>query len=192
MKAKHLFIYMLGLLLFAACKPEAESNTKQKEKEHKQSTETTTDEAKASPVSTTAIVDSYLALSRALAADDAEKAGEAAKQLEAALKEHAQQPAAGQAEIKEILESAMEHARHIQESIDEIHHQREHLSILSQDIKDLLQKQGVEQKLYWAHCPMAFNNKGAYWISATEEIANPYMGAKMPACGRIESEINKP
>ena len=32
-------------------------------------------------------------------------------------------------------------------------------------------------------CPMAFNNKGAYWVQKTGEIINPYHGMMMLHCG---------
>lgn len=33
------------------------------------------------------------------------------------------------------------------------------------------------------HCPMAFNNKGAYWVQRKGEIINPYHGMMMLHCG---------
>jgi len=36
---------------------------------------------------------------------------------------------------------------------------------------------------------MAFDKKGAYWISENREIQNPYFGDKMPKCGEIKEEL---
>jgi Cu(I)/Ag(I) efflux system membrane fusion protein len=44
--------------------------------------------------------------------------------------------------------------------------------------------------LYYQYCPMARDNKGANWISATKELENPYMGQMMLACGRTQETIN--
>jgi Cu(I)/Ag(I) efflux system membrane fusion protein len=33
---------------------------------------------------------------------------------------------------------------------------------------------------------MAFDNKGAYWLSETEEIRNPYFGDVMLGCGETK------
>ncbi len=33
------------------------------------------------------------------------------------------------------------------------------------------------------HCPMAFNNKGAYWVQSTGDVQNPYHGKMMLRCG---------
>lgn len=43
---------------------------------------------------------------------------------------------------------------------------------------------------YYQYCPMAFNNKGAYWISQVKEIQNPYFGDKMMRCGVTKEELN--
>jgi hypothetical protein len=46
------------------------------------------------------------------------------------------------------------------------------------------------QKLYWQFCPMAFDNKGAHWISGEREIKNPYFGSEMLNCGSIEDSLS--
>lgn len=33
------------------------------------------------------------------------------------------------------------------------------------------------------HCPMAFNNDGAYWVQRSGQLINPYEGAMMLRCG---------
>lgn len=43
--------------------------------------------------------------------------------------------------------------------------------------------------IYWQHCPMAFGNKGAYWISDEEKVYNPYFGDKMLRCGKVTEVI---
>ncbi len=44
--------------------------------------------------------------------------------------------------------------------------------------------------LYVQHCPMAFDNEGADWISQEEKIRNPYFGDKMLKCGSVEEVFN--
>ncbi len=39
---------------------------------------------------------------------------------------------------------------------------------------------------YRQFCPMADDNKGAYWLSTTKEIRNPYFGDVMLTCGSTE------
>ncbi|GAB3343223.1 hypothetical protein GCM10027429_33530 [Marivirga atlantica] len=45
----------------------------------------------------------------------------------------------------------------------------------------------LDQTLYVQFCPMADDNKGANWLSAEEEIRNPYFGESMLTCGEVEN-----
>jgi membrane fusion protein, copper/silver efflux system len=47
----------------------------------------------------------------------------------------------------------------------------------------------LSQPVYYKFCPMAMNDKGAYWLSNEKEIRNPYFGDKMMKCGEIKKEI---
>ncbi|MNG29248.1 hypothetical protein D3C84_1146450 [compost metagenome] len=54
----------------------------------------------------------------------------------------------------------------------------------------LLKKAGMaDAELYVHYCPMAFDNKGAVWISTTKEVRNPYFGEKMLKCGEVKETI---
>lgn len=44
--------------------------------------------------------------------------------------------------------------------------------------------------VYYNFCPMAFDNKGAYWLSAERPIRNPYFGDKMLTCGQVLDSLN--
>ena len=39
-----------------------------------------------------------------------------------------------------------------------------------------------KMEIYRFHCPMAFNNKGAYWLQKNKDTRNPYFGASMLIC----------
>ena len=43
--------------------------------------------------------------------------------------------------------------------------------------------------IYKQYCPMAFSNKGAYWLSNSQEIYNPYFGDMMLRCGRVADSL---
>lgn len=43
--------------------------------------------------------------------------------------------------------------------------------------------------VYYTQCPMANNNAGAYWLSDTKEIRNPYFGSEMLSCGKVKETI---
>lgn len=50
--------------------------------------------------------------------------------------------------------------------------------------------QGIKhhgQTLYVQFCPMANNDKGAYWVSSQQEIRNPYFGEAMLGCGETRA-----
>ena len=42
---------------------------------------------------------------------------------------------------------------------------------------------------YYQFCPMAEGDKGAYWMSNSEEIKNPYFGEAMLGCGENKETL---
>jgi len=44
-------------------------------------------------------------------------------------------------------------------------------------------------KLFVQHCPMAFNDTGADWISDSDKVVNPYFGDAMLHCGSVKGEL---
>ncbi|HYQ57911.1 MAG TPA: DUF3347 domain-containing protein, partial [Draconibacterium sp.] len=42
---------------------------------------------------------------------------------------------------------------------------------------------------YYQFCPMANNDQGAFWLSETKEIRNPYFGDMMLSCGETRDTI---
>jgi Cu(I)/Ag(I) efflux system membrane fusion protein len=69
---------------------------------------------------------------------------------------------------------------------------RQHFSMLSANILEMTESFGLEKdKVYKDFCPMAFNNEGAYWLSETEEIRNPYFGEEMLTCGEVKETYRK-
>jgi Cu(I)/Ag(I) efflux system membrane fusion protein len=42
---------------------------------------------------------------------------------------------------------------------------------------------------YHQYCPMALNEQGADWLSASPKIENPYFGQKMLTCGELTDTI---
>jgi hypothetical protein len=43
--------------------------------------------------------------------------------------------------------------------------------------------------VYHEYCPMAFNDKGATWLSDESDIKNPYFGKKMLECGEVTDSL---
>ncbi len=47
----------------------------------------------------------------------------------------------------------------------------------------------TEGSVFYQYCPMALDSQGAYWLSNTKEIRNPYFGGNMLSCGEVKSII---
>ena len=89
----------------------------------------------------------------------------------------------------DIAADIKEHAEHITENAGNIVHQREHLVLLSKDFYDIAKTFGTAKPIYKIFCSMYDNNKGAYWISDSKVVKNPYYGSSMLDCGVVEEEI---
>ncbi|WP_425392022.1 efflux RND transporter periplasmic adaptor subunit [Ekhidna sp.] len=63
------------------------------------------------------------------------------------------------------------------------------LSPLSDQLFHTLKKYQVEVGGYRQYCPMAFDNTGAFWLSDSDKILNPYFGDAMLTCGNVEEEL---
>jgi len=91
--------------------------------------------------------------------------------------------------FEEVIDDAREHAEHIGKNGGNIVHQREHFELLSKDVYDLIKTFGTEQVLYKDFDPMVNKGKGAFWISETKEIKNPYMGKAMLNSGSMKEVL---
>lgn len=73
---------------------------------------------------------------------------------------------------------------------DDLEKQRELFSAFTEKVEPMLKESLIEGTIYKQFCPMAFDGKGGYWISNTDEIRNPYYGDKMLKCGKVVAEIH--
>ena len=138
------------------------------------------------------LVDHYLHIKNALAADNGAEAASGGKAMAQAMAgiDKALLTADQKKRYAENEDDLKEHAEHIGENASNIEHQREHFVQMSEDMYALVTTFGGGRVLYHDHCPMYNENKGAYWLSEEKEMKNPYMGAKMPACG-VAKEVIK-
>lgn len=68
--------------------------------------------------------------------------------------------------------------------------QRTVFSQLSNDLISLVKQSGVQSgELYVDFCPMAMEDKGAFWLSSSKAIQNPYFGDAMMTCGEVKETI---
>ena len=70
-----------------------------------------------------------------------------------------------------------------------IEEQRTAFVAVTTEVEAMLQGEIASGTVYKQYCPMAFNNTGASWLSASSDIMNPYFGDKMLRCGRVEAKI---
>ncbi|WKK79291.2 DUF3347 domain-containing protein [Marivirga arenosa] len=175
MKKVFLSIFALTLAI-SACNQEKKSEEQaSQEKEPKKEvvlkagTEVSSEQLKG-------ILSSYFSVKDALVKTDAKEAKSSlAKLLESVSSEMEQ--------IKSISESM-----HEKEDVEEI---RKGFEDLSKEVYSLVKENADSKKetVYKQYCPMAFNNKGAFWLSDKEEIRNPYFGDKMLKCGKVEEKL---
>lgn len=141
-----------------------------------------------------AVVHSYYTLKNALVAAKAPKADSAAREL--TMIADSLQVAIGKdsvngAMLKPYVDTIIAQGKAISGVKDETcEKQRLAFGTLSGAMYGLLKK--VELKnanIYHAYCPMAFNDKGAFWLSEELDIKNPYFGKKMLECGEVTDSL---
>ncbi|HBR13029.1 MAG TPA: mercury transporter [Chryseobacterium sp.] len=67
--------------------------------------------------------------------------------------------------------------------------QREIFALLSKNMYELAKVSKQETPVYYQHCPMYNNGKGANWLSKEEAVKNPYYGSQMLNCGSVQETI---
>ena len=74
-------------------------------------------------------------------------------------------------------------------SAKSIDKQRDHFMRLSSNMYKLIKASDPETPVYYQHCPMANDGKGANWLSKENAIKNPYYGSQMMTCGKTVETI---
>ncbi len=122
------------------------------------------------------VVSDYMAVKDALVQSDTK----ATKQAAASFLATAQ---------KEKMDDKIVNAAKTMVSNNDIKVQRTAFKTLTDELIVSIKANGSDQTLFVQYCPMAFNNKGANWLSLSEEIRNPYYGDMMLTCGKVEDKI---
>ncbi len=118
-------------------------------------------------------IESYLAIKDALVATNASEASKAAKAFMTKNED-------------DQLSSSLEQIANAQD----VKEQRAAFETLSMKMYEIMKASEGEMILYKQYCPMAFNNKGAFWLAAEKEVNNPYFGDLMLHCGSVQETIN--
>lgn len=76
-------------------------------------------------------------------------------------------------------------------TVNGIEGQRAAFESLSKTMYQLITELGLPAGtyVYQQHCPMAFDNRGAWWLSEQPDIVNPYFGDKMLTCGVLKESL---
>jgi hypothetical protein len=193
---KIIFIFAIAATTLAACNSTGNKSTGTPNESNGTQASSPTDNLKTTSgvkntSATKEIISQYLHIKDALANDNGKAAAAAAKAyVEANAKVDVTSFTADQKKTwVDISADANEMAEHIGANPDKLEHQREHFGMLSKDIYDLVKAFGSEQVLYKVFDSMSNDGKGAFWLSESKEIKNPYMGKAMLNSGTIQEEI---
>ena len=136
------------------------------------------------------VYDQYFALKDALVKDDGATASAKAVELVKAIKAVDMKSMSSEehAAWMKVEKDLLMHAEHIGETKD-LAHQREHFSMLSQNVYSLVKVFKLDETVYLQHCPMYNDGKGADWLSKQSTVKNPYYGNSMLSCGKTTETI---
>lgn len=140
------------------------------------------------------VVNDYYALKNAMVATKADEITKAANQLATnteGLQSYLQKDSTGMVVLKPYLDTIVTQSKMAAGIADPTcEKQRIAFDPISSAMYGLLKKVELKNaKIYHTYCPMAFNDKGAYWLSEESEIKNPYFGKKMLECGEVTDSL---
>ena len=134
----------------------------------------------------------YFNLKDALVASDQNEAADAALSMVPALEQINMSLITGDAH-QYWMEQQIAIKAHSQQlaELTELDAQREQFDFISAALINSMVAFGTSgNSIYVQYCPMAFDNEGANWLAAEEQINNPYFGDAMLRCGIIETTID--
>ncbi len=136
------------------------------------------------------VLGKYYALKNALVATKAPDAGTAASGLQAAtdsMLSFLKTDTTNGKSLQPYLDTIVTQCKVIASFYDEsCEKQRLAFGTISSAFYGLLKNADLKNgHVYHEYCPMAFNDKGAFWLSDESEIKNPYFGKKMMECGEV-------
>lgn len=132
-----------------------------------------------------AVFDSYFSLNEALINTDAGSAAQKATLLATAIKAvEMNKLSAREHDVwMKVMKDILANAESVS-ALKDIAKQRTVFALLSKNIYDLASVYDFGSPVYYQHCPMYNNGKGANWLSKDSEIKNPYYGSMMLNCGQ--------
>jgi len=136
------------------------------------------------------VINAYDAIKNALVNTDGKSASTSAKQMLSAISIVKMESLSKDEHTvwMKLMKDIKFDAEHIEETKDP-KHQRDHFNTLSDNIYKLVKAMKNNSPIYYQHCPMAFDGKGANWLSREKAIKNPYYGSTMLNCGSVVETI---
>lgn len=138
------------------------------------------------------LFNSYFKMKSALVNDDVESAKEAGHAIRTALREVDMNLFKGNAYTFWMQQkTALKNELQDLEGNSNIEAVRMNFIEISKSMIAIAESFGpLATAIYIQHCPMAYSNQGADWLSREKEIRNPYFGASMLTCGEVTKTIN--
>jgi Cu(I)/Ag(I) efflux system membrane fusion protein len=93
-------------------------------------------------------------------------------------------------ELWDELSQPLSHQAHSIAQATDLDKQRSAFQSLSDQVILLVEKVGTDQVVYKQYCPMADEDRGAYWLSKEKEVLNPYFGDAMLKCGEVKESYS--
>ena len=140
----------------------------------------------------TTVFVNYIALKDALVESDTKKTKQAAQKVKQVL---------AKVDMKQITGDAQMHWMNISDKLNSqlktlttatsLEDERLAFADFSSQFYSAIKSYGLMDKTaYYQFCPMANNKKGAYWLSESKVIRNPYFGEKMMDCGENKETLS--
>jgi len=138
------------------------------------------------------VFEQYIVLKDAFVQSDVKKVKQAAEKIEQSLASVNMKLLNGDAHTQWMnISDKMNNLLKQIKSTGEIEFQRTDFSNLTNEFYKALKVFGLMGKtVYYQFCPMAFNEKGAFWLSTAKEIRNPYYGDQMLTCGETKETLS--
>jgi len=181
MKKYLLAIASLGMILVTSCGNDSKKNSNEPEVVEVATAEKVTHTSATTTVTfkdpkVAVVYQSYIDLKTALVNTDAPKTATEASNLMTAF-----------ANVG-VEEDVLRATQTIAEATD-VEVQRKAFVSVTDAVEKMLDGAIDSGVIYKQYCPMAFDFEGAFWLSNSKQISNPYFGDKMLRCGKVDSEI---
>lgn len=151
----------------------------------------TTETGKGKETQLTDLLNQYFALKDVLVKTDASAAAVKASILQAAIKavDMNKLASAEHTVWMKVMNNLTTDATAIAKGKD-VDKQRLAFASLSRNMYELIKVGTLESPVYYQHCPMFNQGRGANWLSKEKSIKNPFFGSQMISCGSTVETLN--